>query len=92
MMKTNERDPSHLTVQKSAHNANMVVQKSILGENAVHTHVLSSMKRTFCDGGEGQGQRILCLDGGGIKVSRIRTSLQSSSVVGSTYGSPHYRV
>ena len=71
-MKTNGSDQNSLTMQKSAHNANMVVQRSILGESAVHTHVLSSMEQcTFYDGVEGQGQRILCLDGGGIKVRRI---------------------
>ena len=72
VMKTNGSDQNSLTVQRSAHNANMVVQRSILGESAVHTHVLPSMEqRTFCDGVEGHGQRILCLDGGGIKVRRI---------------------
>ena len=72
VMKTNGSDQNSLTVQRSAHNANMVVQRSNLGESAVHTHVLPSMeRRTFYDGVEGHGQRILCLDGGGIKVRRI---------------------
>jgi hypothetical protein len=83
-----KKDQSLLTVQRSAHNANMVVQRSILGESAVHTHDIDivrlseSMEHTVCDGGEGQGQRILCLDGGGIKVNRIR---QSWAVVGFTW-------
>ena len=61
-----------MQVEKSAHNPNMVVQRSILGESAVHVHVSESMEHTslVCDGEEEQGQRILCLDGGGIKVSR----------------------
>lgn len=65
---------NHVTVQRSDHNPSMVVQKSILGESAVHKHLCKSMEHmytTVCDGGEGKGQRILCLDGGGIKVSRI---------------------
>ena len=55
-----------LKVHDSAHNPNMVIQRSVLGESAVHR----SIARTFCDGEEGKGQRILCLDGGGIKVHK----------------------
>lgn len=73
MVKKKGRDQNLLTVQKSAHNPNMVVQRSVLGESAVHIQLSKSMGHTFCDGEEEQGQRILCLDGGGIKVSRIRT-------------------
>lgn len=70
-VKKNDSDQGLLTVQKSAHNHNMVVQRSILGESAVHMHVSQSMERTFYDGEERRGQRILCLDGGGIKVGSI---------------------
>ena len=60
-----------LKVQKSAHNPNMVIQRSVLGESAVHRHPEESIARIFCDGEEGKGQRILCLDGGGVKVRGI---------------------
>ena len=64
------RNQSPLTEEKSTHNPQMIVQKSAIGECAVHIHVGRSMEpqHVFCDGEE--GQRILCLDGGGIKVKR----------------------
>ena len=65
------RNQSLLTVEKSVHNPRMIVQRSAIGENAVHIHSDESMQRLYCDGEE--GQRILCLDGGGIKVKSCNT-------------------
>lgn len=73
-------------VQDSKHNPNMEIQRSVLGVCSVHkairvhpAHNVVSLNGDGVDswdGGGPEGVRILCLDGGGMKVNLGSMALQ----------------
>ena len=58
---------------RSSHNPNMETQESEIGVSSVHK------SRVSCDGDE-DCQRILCLDGGGMKVKSNKLSCMLTAV------------